>query len=258
MTATKTSPPTATDAAGWRHLTRPVRQLASELLAQSCALCHLPSGAAPLCAACAQTLPTLPPDRCERCALPLLGGLTHCPDCARQLPGFDAALAVWVYDFPVDTLIRDFKYGHHLYLGRFFGECLAQMLAEAYATQPLPDLVLPLPLHPNRLKTRGFNQAAELARPIARRLKLPCELNTLVRLHDTPPQAAQSRDQRWRNLAGAFACLDDLTGRHVLLVDDVLTTGASLSACADALRHAGAARVSVAVLARTAERDGHV
>lgn len=231
------------------------RPAADVLLTQSCALCQLPSHAAPICAACAQSLPALPLSRCERCALPLHHSQTACPDCARHRPAFDAAHATWAYDFPVDTLIRDFKYGHHLYLGRFFAERLAQTikLNLAESDQRRPDVIVPMPLHPNRLRSRGFNQAAEIARHLAKHLGIPCTFDTLIRVHDTPPQAGLQRDERWRNLIGAFACPKPLTGTHVLLVDDVLTTGASLSACAEVLRHAGATRVDVAVVARTPE-----
>ncbi|MEN9879447.1 MAG: hypothetical protein RIQ55_93 [Pseudomonadota bacterium] len=117
--------------------------------------------------------------------------------------------------------------------------------------QGRPDLIVPMPLHPNRLRTRGFNQAAEIARHLAKELGIPCAFDALIRVHDTPPQAGLPRDERWRNLVGAFACPSPLTANRVLLVDDVLTTGASLSACAEVLRSAGVSRVDVAVVART-------
>ena len=237
------------------------RPLAGAFLAQSCALCHLPSGNSPICPACTKDLPVLPDIRCERCALPLpVGqpvGAPPCPDCHRHPPRFNSATAAWVYAFPVDTLIRDFKYGHHLYLGRFFADHLALALAQAWRTsqQPRPDLIIPMPLHPNRLRSRGFNQAAEIARHLARCLKIPCAYNALIRMHDTPPQAGLPREARWHNLLGAFACPTRLDGHRVLLVDDVLTTGASLSACAEMLREAGATHVEVAVVARTPTPD---
>lgn len=241
----------------WRGVI--ARPVADALLAQSCALCNLPSGHDPVCAHCARDLPLLSATRCHRCALPMTGGLENCPDCTHHRPHFDSACAVWAYDFPVDTLIRDFKYGHHLYLGRFFAERLAQALERTWAAsdQARPELIVPMPLHPNRLKTRGFNQAAEIARHLAKRLDIPCSIDALIRLHDTPPQAGLHRDERWSNLLGAFACPQPLTVQRVLLIDDVLTTGASLSACADILRHAGATRIDVAVVARTPAPGGH-
>lgn len=234
-----------------RHtLLRPAADL---LLTQSCALCQQTSGDAPICAACARDLPVLSAQRCSKCALPMTAGLMQCPDCAHHPPSFDAAHAAWAYDFPVDTLIRDFKYGHHLYLGRFFAEHLAQSLLRDWASagQMPPDLIIPVPLHPHRLRTRGFNQAAEIARHLGRLLDIRCDFHGLTRINDTPAQAGLPRSERWHNLVGAFVCPNPLAARHVLLVDDVLTTGASLSACADVLRHAGIPRIDVAVVART-------
>lgn len=233
-----------------------LRPLTDAVLAQSCALCQQPSGGAPVCQGCAGDLPTLPvtPDRrCQRCALPFYGGKLSCPDCAIHTPAFDRAFAVWSYAFPIDTLIRDFKYGHHLYLARFFAENLAQILLRVGdgTSQAKPDLIVPMPLHPNRLRTRGFNQAAEIARQLSHQLGISCAYDALIRVQDTPAQAGLPRDARWKNLVGAFACPRPIKARHVLLVDDVLTTGASLSACADILRQAGVAKIDVAVLART-------
>lgn len=236
----------------WLHA-RLGQPLATALLAQSCALCHLPSGDAPVCASCTRDLPLLPPDGCPRCALPVNTALIDCPDCTRHAPCFDRAHAAWVYDFPIDALIRDFKYGHHLYLGQFFAEHLTGILEQHWASsgRARPDLIVPMPLHPNRLRTRGFNQAAEIARHVAQRLNIPCAYNMVIRRYDTPSQAGLHRDERWRNLLGAFACTQTLSAPHILLVDDVLTTGASLSACAETLRQAGATRIDVAVVART-------
>lgn len=240
-------------AAWWRQAV--ARPAADILLAQSCALCQLPSHTAPICSACAQDLPVLSETRCPQCALPLSPAQSACPDCARHRPNFGAAYAAWAYDFPIDSLIRDFKYGHHLYLGGFFAEHLARTIELDLSTtgQPRPDLIVPMPLHPNRLRTRGFNQAAEIARHLAKHFDIPCAYDALIRVQDTPPQAGLHRDARWRNLVGAFASTQPLTNKRILLVDDVLTTGASLSACADVLRHAGAGRVDVAVVARTLE-----
>lgn len=232
------------------------RAMAEMLLPQQCMLCGLSSGNSPVCSECAASFPGLIGPCCPRCALPLTTSPSiDCPDCHHHQPSFDSATAVWSYAFPIDQLIRDFKYGHHLYLADFFGGYLGAALQRQWQSHHgiAPDLVLPMPLHPNRLKTRGFNQAAEIARHTARRLHLPWSTEHLVRLHDTPAQAGLRREARWSNLQGAFACPTSLSGLRILLIDDVLTTGASLSACADVLRHAGASRVDVAVMARTPE-----
>ena len=248
-----------------RHMLRAGSALlAQALLPQNCVLCNLQSGRKPLCEACAKDLPRLNGLQCERCALPLnirADGLPlACPDCAHHTPAFDAATAVWSYGFPIDTLIQDFKYGHHLYLASFFGKHLAAAIKAQWPKQKAhacPDLIIPMPLHPQRLQKRGFNQAAEIARHAAKKLNVPWSADTLYRLHDTAAQAGLRREERWANLRGAFSCTKPLLGKHILLIDDVLTTGASLSACAEVLRYAGASRVDVAVLARTPE-PGHI
>lgn len=233
------------------------------LLPQTCALCSLSSDNAPICQACTADLPVSLGLQCSRCALPLQqnpsGTPIACPDCAHHTPAFDTAVAAWSYSFPVDALIQDFKYGHHLYLAGFFGQHLAHSLQHQWERQPNaqpPDLIIPMPLHANRLKSRGFNQAAEIARHVSNYLGIPWCSDRLIRLYDTAPQAGLHRNERWANLRGAFACPTPLPDARILLIDDVLTTGASLSACAEVLRHAGASRVDVAVIARTPE-PGH-
>jgi ComF family protein len=133
-------------------------------------------------------------------------------------------------------------------------ETLGGLLEDAVPQNDLPDLLLPMPLHPQRLQERGFNQAAEIARHLGRRLAIPCDNNACRRIRPTPPQAGLSLRERLRNLRGAFDCSHDLSGRSVALVDDVMTTGASLNALAGAVKQAGAERVDCWVIAR-ARRD---
>ncbi len=246
----------------WARLRAAGRQLANTVLPQNCVLCSLPSANNPVCPACAANFPKLAAQACPRCALPFEpqthgtdDTLLTCHDCQRHPPSFHTATAVWSYTFPIDTLIRDFKYGHHLYLGTFFGKHLAATLKTRWRASGfgVPDLILPMPLHPSRLKARGFNQAAEITRHTAKIINRPWSANCLLRVHDTPAQAGLGREARWANLRGAFACTTSLADQRILLIDDVLTTGASLSACAEALRYAGARHIDVAVLARTPE-----
>lgn len=126
----------------------------------------------------------------------------------------------------------------------------ALTLAVTRDRAPRPDVIIPLPLHRNRLKERGFNQASEVARPLARALSLPLDTKTLVRLKDTPPQHRLSAPLRATNLAGAFACTQSLAGAHVVVVDDVMTTGHTLKAAALTLMTAGATRVDAWCFAR--------
>ena len=227
-----------------RRLTEPLGQLLGRLLAQDCLLCAAPSADEMLCPACAADLPRLLAPYCPRCALPCATGET-CGRCLGQPPHFDDALALYRYDFPVDKLIQSFKYGHRLALGDYFGRQLAQLAATLDA-----DLIMPLPLHIERLRQRGFNQALELARPLGRVCRLPIDVTSCQRVRHTPAQAGLPFRERVKNLRNAFQCATDLTGKRIILIDDVMTTGASLDEFARTLKLHGAAEVTALVLAR--------
>lgn len=214
-------------------------------LPQSCLLCGARTPGGLLCTGCADDLPDMRGPCCPRCALPHASGGV-CGRCLRHPPAFETACAAYRYAFPVDVLIRRCKYDGVLELTDGF----AQALADAVADLPRPDLLLPMPLHPTRLAERGFNQAAEIARRLARRLDMAWATTGLSRLRDTPPQAGLDLRARRRNLRGAFRCELDLHGRHVALVDDVMTSGASLHELAQAARRAGALHLSAWVVAR--------
>ncbi len=206
--------------------------------------------ARPVCAPCASRF-ARPVPRCSRCALPVPLAPDTCARCQHAPPPLDACIAALDYGYPWDTLIARFK---------FHGEPgwaapLAALMRKAPGAAALlarADRVLPLPLAPGRLARRGYNQALELARHLA-----PGRVDdgSLRRIRDTAPQARLDRDARLRNVAGAFdvapGAAPDLRGRHLLLVDDVMTSGATLAAAAQALRQAGTRRVSALVLART-------
>lgn len=217
----------------------------AHLLPQDCLLCLAPAADALLCPECTADLPQLPRARCPRCAQSGANGET-CGRCQRQPPHFDAMLALHPYAFPVDRLIQTLKYGHQLAIAEHFGRALAVACGELGA-----DLIVPMPLHPTRLAERGFNQAMEICRPLSRQLGTPLAAHSCRRDRATAPQEGLSLDERRRNLRHAFACDSDFGGRHLLLVDDVATTGASVDECARTLKLHGAARVSVAVVART-------
>jgi len=207
----------------------------------------------PLCPSCETELPWLGP-HCAICALPLPAAGLICGACQKRPPAFARVEAPWRYAFPVDTLITRFKHQAKWPLGRLLGELLAGHLQHAFAEGlPRPDCLLPVPLADGRLRRRGFNQAAMLARWLARPLRLPVDEELLRRPRDTPAQQQLDADARRRNLRRAFALAEPprVAGRHLALVDDVLTTGATAEALARLLRRAGAARVDVYCLART-------
>lgn len=224
-------------------------QLVDLLLPPRCALCSHSRGDAAVCAACQPRLPRLPAGSCPRCAdFSTAGAL--CGRCLAEPPAFDRVLTPYLYAEPVDRLIQALKYRHHLHLAAWFG---AQIHTAVLAALPRPDfdLIVPLPLHPARMKQRGFNQALEIARPLARRFGLPLLPSTTTRRHDTAPQAGLPRQERQRNLRGAFECTADLSGQAILLIDDVLTTGSSAGELARVLKLHGARQVVVATAART-------
>lgn len=220
------------------------RNTAAALLPQDCFLCAAASGDSLLCPTCSAGLPYLSAERCPLCALPTPGAAV-CGACLKQAPHFDATRAVFRYEFPVDRLIQSLKYAHRLASANFLGRALAQLAAPLH-----PGLVLPVPLAPARLAERGFNQALELARPLSRALGAPLELSRIHRRRDTAPQASLPWKERKRNIRHAFECDMDLSGKTVLVVDDVMTTGATLDELARTLKAHGAARVENCVLAR--------
>jgi len=196
-----------------------------------------------VCSACAADLPRLQKPSCPRCATPTPSGET-CGHCLKKPPHFDAVQAVFTYDFPLDKLIQSFKYAHRLALGAYFGRQLS-MLERIEA-----DLIIPLPLHCERLRERGFNQAIELARPVSRAWHLPIDATSCTRTRNTTAQAQLRWRQRIKNMRGAFHCSTDLTGKRIVLIDDVMTSGASLNECARTLKLHGALEVTALVVAR--------
>ena len=182
--------------------------------------------------------------RCPICALPTHNG-DICGRCLKRLPQFDRTLAVFAYAFPLDKLVQALKFSERLMLV----DDLADSLSQRVETRP--DFIIAMPLHPSRLRERGFNQSMELARRVANNLDIPLLPHACQRVRDTPPQSALAWKERGKNMRKAFTCTQDLTGKHVAVVDDVMTSGASLNEVAVALRSAGASEVSAWVIART-------
>ncbi len=195
-------------------------------------------------------MPYLDQPHCSLCALPTPQGET-CGHCLKSPPAFDRTLAVFAYRFPLDKLIKAMKYAEQLALSKIFTEKLLKKIDHA----PLPDYLIPMPLHPDKLRRRGFNQALLISEKLSRALDKPQLINTCHRLRDTPSQSALPWKERKKNVRNAFRCDMDLTGKHVALIDDVLTTGSSMNALADAVKKRGAIEVSAWVIARTLPHD---
>lgn len=221
----------------------------SRHLPSQCAVCHAwPSQ--PVCEACVEQF-AQPVARCQTCALPLPGAMRQCGACVSKPPPLDQALAAVAYAYPWSNLVADFKFQHHTGWARSF----ATLMRSAPWVEPAldaADMLLPMPLSRKRLQLRGFNQAVLLANALDPQ-KTRSDL--LLRVLDTPPQSSLPRAERLRSVQHAFAVdplkAHQLKGRRVVLVDDVMTSCASVHAAAGVLRHAGAAHITALVFART-------
>jgi ComF family protein len=215
----------------------------------TCLLCGARGeGGRDLCSGCLDDLPRLA-SPCPRCALPLgpaSGPL--CGPCLRRAPVWDALYAAFAYGPPLDRLVHRLKYQGRLDAARVLGGLLAETLTAAPLARP--EYLIPVPLHRERLRERGFNQALELARPIARALGVPLLPAAVARVRPTASQSGLNARMRRQNLRGAFVARLEVRGRHVAVVDDVVTTGSTVAAVTRSLKEAGAARVEIWALAR--------
>ncbi len=221
--------------------------VARRALPQRCELCAGASGMDLLCRGCTRSLPRLGP-ACPVCALPTSGGEV-CGQCLTSPPPYDATIAAFAYAFPVDRLMHAFKYHGRLALAEWGARAIGAEWGRH--TMTLPQRLIALPLARERQRERGYNQAFEIARMLAREWRIPLVRGGVHRNLAAPPQAALPWSERAKNVRGAFACDLALAGLSVAVVDDVMTTGASLAELAKTLKKAGAARVENWVVART-------
>jgi ComF family protein len=231
------------------------RTLGHALLPSSCALCGARCEAA-VCRAChAQFLAPHAP-RCARCANPVGARDVRlpCGACQAHPPAFDATFAAADYSAPLDQLVLQLKFGGTLALAPWFGRALGEAVA-ARPGQALPNLLCPVPLGAGRLAERGFNQALEIARPLSRSLGIGLRPALALRARDTAAQSGVAPAERKRNIRNAFIVAPDalalVRGQHIGVVDDVMTSGATLHELAALFKRFGAARVSNFVFART-------
>jgi len=216
-----------------------------------CALCGAPGHKKlDICAACLAEL--LQNNRaCPRCALPLESAQSNptlCGRCLQQPPIYDYSYAFALYEPPLDRLIQGLKFNNKLSYARLLGKLMAADIAHSCSERP--KLIIPVPLHPQRLRQRGFNQALEIARPIAQQLAIPLDTSSCQRIKATTEQSSLSAKQRISNIKGAFKVKSNIAASHVAIIDDVMTTGNTVAELTRVIKQAGVKRVDVWLCAR--------
>ena len=231
-----------------------------------CLLCSSSTHEHSICQHCTEAL-SLIRQPCQRCALPLMGAeIKLCGACQKTPPHFNRCIAPFSYASPIKQLVTGLKHHQRLAYGRLLGELLGEAIAAAYSTQPLPQIIIPVPLHLERLRERGFNQSLEIAKYLRRKLpckdRMPINQQLVQRFIATPNQQGLTAIERKRNLRGAFQLSESLqknaqnpdnaiTGKHIALLDDVVTTASTVDEISRVLLEAGAKEVHIWAVART-------
>ncbi|WP_439405883.1 ComF family protein [Legionella bozemanae] len=203
-----------------------------------------------ICTPCIEFMTRLGP-ACRYCAYPLPDTyLLVCGRCIKKTPYFDRTLINYVFEEPLRNLLHQFKYHNGLYLGSFLSELMSHSLPK---NENMPQCLIPVPMHPQRIKLRGFNQAAVLVRLLAKKLQLPYDLTSCQKILNTEPQASLDGEQRQKNLRHAFK-VKKIPWHHVAIVDDLLTTGSTANELARALKKSGVKKVDVWCCARAVSK----
>lgn len=222
------------------------KNLLNSLLPVSCGLCNASTDShLPLCQPCLSELPLLG-TACSSCALPV-GSTGNCGKCQQHRPTYDETQALFLYQEPVSYLVQQFKFSRKLEYGYLFSSLMAKKLL---SLPEQPDVLIPVPLHPSRLRSRGFNQSWEITRQLSRITGINASHKICQRIKKTPLQTGLNASERKRNLKQAFAVTANIKDLHICIVDDVMTTGSTLEAIASVLKSAAAKRVSGMVVAR--------
>ncbi len=204
----------------------------SFLLPQICLLCQMPLHQSDyVCSGCYQELPWLNDSYCQICARPLPASQTAvCGKCLQKPPYFHKTVALWQYAPPLTKLIIQLKFQQKLLHANFLASCLIDKIHETYRAMPLPETLIPVPLHKYRLRERGFNQALEIAKIISKHYHIPIDLHSLTRIRHNPAQSSLPAAKRAANVRGVFALQRSLAVKHVAIIDDVMTTGSTVNA----------------------------
>jgi len=226
-----------------------LRALPGLLFPQRCPVCNTDahdSSALPLCLGCWSSITPYRGPACRQCGLPTISEHTDlCHNCIADPPVFRRAISYGIYEGVLKEAIHLLKFNRH----RRLAKPLARLLADL--DLPEADVIVPVPMHIRQLRQREFNQTALIAKHLSRIIDIPLEIDALRKTRETSAQIDVDREERLRNLRKAFAASESVQGRHILLVDDVITTGATVRECARVLAKAGAAEITVMALARS-------
>lgn len=202
-----------------------------------------------ICVECLEYLPWSK-QACQRCGIQLNDPVTLCGQCLKQPPFFDKTLALFNYQHPVDRLVVSLKFHNKLVYANLLSKLFLEKIRENYAGKTLPGIIIPVPLHPKRLKERGFNQALELAKPIARQLNIPFDLHSCQRIRATETQSLIPAEKRRSNMQDAFIVNKNFATKHVAILDDVMTTGHTVNELAKSLQKIKVEKIDVWCVAR--------
>jgi ComF family protein len=227
-----------------------LKKLLTMLLPNLCLLCKVVTPNPFICERCFQNLPWINPNVCTICANPLSGNNQQhqCGQCQQQPPAYDNTFAIFYYCFPIDRLILRLKFSNKL----VYAKLLAHFFCIKYQSCiHKPDFIIPIPLHANRMKQRGFNQSHEIAKIIAKKLQIPVIANACERILDTQPQLALPANLRTKNIRKAFQINQAISAQAIAIVDDVVTTGSTVQELAKLLKKQGVKRVDIWCCAKT-------
>ncbi len=233
-----------------RHLIDHFTQI---LLPHTCVLCQCKSeNLTDLCQYCYQQLPWSQP-ACQQCAMPLTDATqTHCGQCLKKPPPFEKTLALFAYKRPITHMINQLKFHNRLVQSKILGDLLANKIIQHYESHEQPELIIPVPLHKKRLQTGGYNQSLELAKPISRHLNIPIENHACIRIKNTQAQSSLHAKRRKHNTKNAFSLISPIDAQHIAILDDVVTTGSTVTEFSQMLRkHQSNMRIDVWCCART-------
>lgn len=231
-------------------------KILQRLLPQFCILCNIKCiDNLALCTACRNELPWLK-NGCPQCGNSLFFNTAEhikCGNCIQQAHPFENTIALFHYQEPIIQLINQLKFNKKLIYAHLFGKLFTNHLKNYYNNKKFPDFIIPVPLHSYRLRERGYNQAIEIARPIAKSLKIPLLIHNCQKIKSTPAQSSLTAEERKKNIKNAFAIKSALTPPflHVAIIDDVVTTGSTVTELSKILRLAGAKKIDIWCCART-------